>query len=327
MGGRQPNKHPASVQYFHPQVIGSPSQLIFSQERLSQERSPTNTVDADVHLAYAGVENTMELSPSRGGKVPITPGGYSKMSTTSRNKLRRPSSSKPIDPFVDDDASAQPPISPSYTLTPLRQSFEASKTRPQPTAGADVETPTTSFSDMTRLQDTVIENRIDPFLDFGTALDSGRSRQFRYSSSLPPPMPQPAMPQPRRPSIPTHARKLSRSEEKLYRIVEWVDTSANLAAVAANPGIPVTPVDSPTEMLPSDRSRDNNNLQNLHDRGPSIDALSIPWLKNPNISAEEKRRLGGAATVESSALRPQLARVTTYALAAYSGSSEEWKFA
>ncbi|KAF9485602.1 hypothetical protein BDN70DRAFT_532654 [Pholiota conissans] len=295
-----------------PQVISSPSQLIFNKGRISQERSPS---DADVHLAYAGIENAATDSPrARGGKVPITPGGYSRMSTNSRNKAKRRSSQKPIDPFNDDEASLRLSPNPVYAPVgvPLRQSLmPAGKAKPQPVT-ADVDTPTTAFSEITRLQETIVEGRIDPFLDFGTALDSGKSRQFRPSL---PPMPQPAISQ-RRPSIsviPTHARKLSKSEEKLSRIVQWVDTSANvaMAEAQANPEIPITPlVESPTEILPSEKPRDNN-LQNLHDRGPSMDALSIPWMKNPNISAEEKRRLGGPATVVSSALRPQLTRITT----------------
>lgn len=309
----------ASAQYLSgipvPQVIGSPSQLSYARD--------LSTTGADENV-YGGIQSG-DISPVRAGKVPVTPGGYSRISTV---RSRSISVQKPIDPFTDDEDGLQPTRTPTYVPVgmPLRQSLRLNlsalpkrhssrgATQPIPT---DIETPSTPFSQIARLQDTAIESHIEPFVDFTTALDTGRSRQFRPSL---PPVPRP--PAPRRMSaIPTPTRKMSSAEEKLSRITQWVDTSANFAVVEADPEIPITPntiatptpVESPVDVNLGDAPRSHNsNLQNLHDRGPSIDALSIRWPQQPD--GAKKARAAGGAVADPSAPGParrQLTRITT----------------
>ena len=309
----------ASAQYLSgvpaPQALGSPSQLSYTRD--------VSTTGADENI-YGGIQGS-DVSPVRAGKVPVTPGGYSRISTV---RSRTISVQRPIDPFTDDEDGLQPTRTPTYVPVgmPLRQSLRLNMsvlpkrhssrggTQPIP---HDIETPSTPFSQIARLQDGTIETHIEPFVDFATALDTGKSRQFRPILS---PVPQP--PAPRRMStIPTPMRKMSSAEEKLSRITQWVDTSANLAVAEADPEIPITPatiatptlVDSPVDIYLDDAPRSqNSNLQNLHDRGPSIDALSIRWPRQPD-GAKEARASGGAVA-DALALgpaRPQLTRITT----------------
>ncbi len=309
----------ASAQYLSgvpaPQALGSPSQLSYTRD-LSATGAEENI--------YGGIQGG-DVSPVRAGKVPVTPGGYSRISTA---RSRSISVQRPIDPFTDDEDGLQPTKTPTYVPVgmPLRQSLRLNMsalpkrhmsrggTQPIP---HDIETPSTPFSQITRLQDGTIDAHIEPFVDFATALDTGKSRQFRPGLS---PVPQP--PAPRRMStIPTPTRKMSSAEEKLSRITQWVDTSANLAVAEADPEIPITPVtiatptlvDSPVDIYLDDAPRSqNSNLQNLHDRGPSIDALSIRWPRQPD-GAKEARASGGAVADASAPgpARPQLTRITT----------------
>ncbi|KJA23812.1 hypothetical protein HYPSUDRAFT_65934 [Hypholoma sublateritium FD-334 SS-4] len=309
----------ASAQYLSgipvPQVIGSPSQLSYTHD--------LSTTGADENI-YGGMQSG-DVSPARAGKVPVTPGGYSRISTV---RSRSISMQKPIDPFTDDGDGLRPTRTPTHVPVgmPLRQSLRlnmsalpkrySSRAATQPIPN-DIETPSTPFSQIVRLQDSAIESHVEPFVDFTTALDTGKSWQFRPNLS-----PVPQAPAPRRMStIPTPTRKMSSAQEKLSRITQWVDTSANLAVVEADPEIPTTPttivtptlVDSPFEVNLGDAPRSHNsNLQNLHDRGPSIDALSIRWPRQPD-GAKEARAPGGAVADASAPgpARPQLTRITT----------------
>ncbi|KAF8960898.1 hypothetical protein BDZ97DRAFT_1921786 [Flammula alnicola] len=295
-----------------PQVLGSPSELLFKNR--ATQRLPNNAaVEGDI---WYGSSLNAESSPIRAGKVPVTPGGYSRMSTSSRGKPKQRYSQKPIDPFNDDDDADsniyQLSKTPTYVPvgTPLRQALNVNTAtipvQKSLKSGIPVdvdEAPSTGLSEISRLRESVVDTQADPFLDLGTALDTGKSRQFRPSQ----PMPQPQVPV----QTPITARKMSKTDEKLSRIAEWVDTSANVAVARGSPEIPVTPiVESLEPMQDQDRPRDNS-LQNLHDRGKSMDALAIPWLKNPDVSDDDARRLGQKmpSSFSSSAMQPQLSRI------------------
>jgi len=119
----------------------------------------------------------------------------------------------------------------------------------------------------------------DQFMEQGTGLDTGISRQFKPASS----QPSPKSPQQPRPVWPRSPR-----EERLARITEWVDTSgsaelAMMQAAAESLSVQSTP--------PADRK---SMLRNLHERGMSIDNLAIPWLKDSEMMEEEERRLAKA---------------------------------
>jgi len=142
-------------------------------------------------------------------------------------------------------------------------------------------TPTTGLSILSRIQESVGPNQADPFADHDTALITGRSRNFRDE---PPPLPQP-------PSSSMVGR--FKSEEKLNRIAEWVDRSASLAQNHMDPEAPPT-LEELTARPPIVPSPRENSLQNLHERGRSIDALTIPWVKTPELA--EARSTTGQAT-------------------------------
>lgn len=302
-----------------PQVIGSPSQLSFNKTQPS-------SVGADENV-YSGADTPQP----KAGKVPVTPGGYRRMSTSSRYRSRGTSLQKPIDPVEDefDLTSLQPSKTPIYAPVgmPLRQSLKLNTVlSPQqskgPLTAAVIESPSTALSQITRLQEDVMDARIDPFLDFATALDTGKSKQFR--PTLPPVLEPPSR---RMSYIPAPERQMSRAEEKYSRIEQWVNTSANLAVVEheipVSPGMIATPTMTPTIVgtsvdgkLNDDKLNERappreNNLQNLHDRGPSIDALSIAWPKDPNAPTVERGRAPATAVSAVSATRPTLTRIAT----------------
>ncbi|PPQ92199.1 hypothetical protein CVT25_008973 [Psilocybe cyanescens] len=286
-----------------PQVIGSPSELVFKQNL----PSPLLKSSAFVGSEYTGSEITASPmrfshpSPVKAGKTPVTPraGGY-RTSGTPRSKGKAPYNQKSIDPFEEDEsrksynsvATAKPqPLKLDTSSSALQA--PASRTRkaevPETPQGITPGTVESVMTDFHLIDDTTFGE--DPFVDLGMALDTGKSRQFKVSAR---PISMGVQPMPKGPRTPTTPRKLVPVHEKLSRIAEWVDTSASVA-VAPDVHMPVSPP-----------ARRDNNLQNLHDRGKSIDNIEIPWLRNSRMAEENERKL---ARANGASQKPQLARL------------------
>ncbi|KIM41461.1 hypothetical protein M413DRAFT_445461 [Hebeloma cylindrosporum] len=169
-----------------------------------------------------------------------------------------PHSGRSIDPFSEqedgtkaaqDTANANvASVSPPSTL---RRSTKPSSATPGPRPrktlipdGFELVSPGAAFFQSEGDKGSTVDTDSDPFLDLGMAMDRGKSRQFTV-----------------RAETPSSSSQQSRTTEKLDRIADWVDS------VDANPE------EQPTR-------RDNLTLQNLHDRGKSIDQLSIRWPKS-----------------------------------------------
>ncbi|KAF8153071.1 hypothetical protein B0H34DRAFT_800323 [Crassisporium funariophilum] len=250
-----------------PKVLGSPSQLAF-QDRPRFQGSAANEDDATGASSSQSSILFAENRP-RASKQPIT---YSVGTPLKSAPLY---SESPIDPFNDDEEeeyklSSRPVFAP--VGKPLRQSFKAER-RPSGPDSPSKSTPGTGFTGFTPfsvIQDSTPGTE-DPFLDLGTALHTGKSGQFKPS-------------QPRAPSTPIQELDpvpLRQNDDKLARTAEWIGTSATVqvAKVVAE-------------------ARDKS-LQNLHDRGVSIDHLAIPWLKSPEME-EAERKLARAISAKRS---------------------------
>jgi hypothetical protein len=252
-----------------PQAVGSPSEI-------SHGHGQTERLD---DRAYVSSEN----SPLRGGKALVTNPDY-RMSTTSRRSKR---SEKATTTGDDDYELSKTPVSAPLGV-PLRKSLKLSvAATPVPIVrqygNHSPATPTTGLSILARIQESVAPNQLDPFTENGIALDTGKSRNFRTgppSESLP---------------LPPSASRVGRfkSEEKLNRVAEWVDRSASWAQEHMDPEAPPT-LEELTARPPIMPSPRENSLQNLHERGKSIDGLMIPWVKTPELA--EARATTGRAT-------------------------------
>jgi hypothetical protein len=294
---------PLSVLYppgiMAPQVLGSPSELTF-RERDGQRQQTASALEVDDDVTWGNgasqfsspiVVSQLPLSPIKAGKVPITPqGGRYRASGTPRSKGSSPNSQKPIDPFEDEDSrksyqlSTQPINSPA-SKQPRRESLKVAvpATSPwiarKPSAPESQEnvTPATAISGFSlfQVEQENTSGTDDPFLDLGMALDTGKSRLFK---PMQPPVPVQQTPTTIKP--PTTPRRFTPRDEKLSRIAEWVDSSASLA---------VAQMQAAAEAPTGDKS-----LQNLRDRGKSIDNLTIPWLPSAEMMEENERRIAHA---------------------------------
>jgi len=266
--------------------------------------------ESETHSSWEEESRTSVLYPP-GGMTPqafgspselafnITPEYKAAVTPTNRTFT---DSQEPIDPFVDEEHSKedyQLSSKPIYAPVgkPLRESLKVvvppfvSRTRAMPEVPetAQATTPGTTVSGISMLELMARETSgdDDQYLDLGMALDTGTSRQFRPNRSST---------TPRRASTlrtPITARKYTPKDERFSRIAEWVDSSATLAAAKEQ---------AEAEMPTRDMS-----LQNLHDRGKSIDNLSIPWPKTdiPSQHNDEKSGRGGATSKK----KPQLSRL------------------
>uniref|UniRef100_A0A8H7XS23 Uncharacterized protein n=1 Tax=Psilocybe cubensis TaxID=181762 RepID=A0A8H7XS23_PSICU len=297
-----------------PRVIGSPSEFTFRRPLpsplLKSSAFVGGSEDGSSQIAISPVRYSLP-SPVKAGKTPVMQPGDYRMSITPRGKGMAPYNQKPIDPFDENDSrmsyASMATVKPSKVPLRLNTRSSVLSVPPSKTRKAEVPetpqgiTPGTVESNMSGFELIAKSIAEDPFIDLGTALDSGRSKQFRLPGRPPsatlPPMPVPPVPKgPRSPTTPrtTTPRKTVSVHEKLSRIAEWVDTSASVA---------VAPDDV---QLSPPAARRENNLQNLHDRGKSIDNLEIPWLRNPRMAEQNERRL---ARANGSNQKPELSRL------------------
>jgi hypothetical protein len=195
---------------------------------------------------------------------------------------RDPESEKSIDPFSEEeDGTKTPPATRTPTNanaasvpSPLRQFIKPSSVAPIPRSrtrktlipdGFELVSPDTAFSVGKR---STMDSDSDPVLDLGMAMDTGKSRRFTFKVAQTPTRSsqrsRPALP------IPTKSHELFKTNEKLDRIADWVDTVDT--SVGEQPTRP-----------------DNLTLQNLHDRGKSIENLTIPWPKTKRAGASPSR--------------------------------------
>ncbi|KAF9563831.1 hypothetical protein CPC08DRAFT_721403 [Agrocybe pediades] len=300
-----------------PLALGSPSELAFNNND-----GPNNA------LSPAARSSTILV-----GRMPVTPEYRAVMSARSRT-LSQVQAQQPIDPFEDEEdyqLSSQP-VRYAPVGKPLREALKVVVPpfvgRPLakadiPQSAAEAVTPGTTVSGISMLELLTRETsgqEGDQYLDLGMALNTGTSRQFRpnrASNSA-------ATPTPRRASssmkTPTTARKYTPKDERFNRIAEWVDTSAT--------------VDAAKEQAEAEMPARDNSLQNLHDRGKSIDNLSIPWPKaETDVAGQESEdhETGGTAK------KPQLSRLKTVGRvpnqktpsppAPYHHPAKEWKYA
>jgi hypothetical protein len=290
-----------------PQVLGSPSELTF-RERDAQRLQTASALEVDDDVTWGNgnsqfsspiVVSQLPASPVRAGKVPVTPqAGRYRASGTPR-KGRSPNSKKPIDPFDDENSRksyqlSTEPNTPSASKHPRRESLKVDvpatlpwiSRKPSVPVSPENITPATAISGFSQYQ-VVQENTSgmdDPFLDLGMALDTGKSRLFKPVQ--PPVLAQQTATTTKQPTTP---RRFTPRDEKLSRIAEWVDSSASLAVAQMQAA-----AETPTG---------DNSLQNLHDRGKSIDNLAIPWLESSEMMEENERRIANA--MSSSGKKPQ----------------------
>lgn len=261
-----------------PQVVGSPSEISHAHAQTSHTGLTTEDDRAYVSSANSPLAFAPP-SPPRGGKALVTNPNY-RISTASRRSKR---SEKAPTTGDDDYELSKTPVSVPLGM-PLRKSLKLSVAEnPVPIIRqyGSPATPTTGLSILSRIQESVVPNQADPFTELGTALDTGKSRNFRNETQ--------SMPLP-----PSASRVgLFKSEEKLNRVTEWVDRSASLALQHIDPEAPPTleELNSRPPIVPSPREK---SLQNLHERGKSLDALTIPWVKTPELA--EARSTTGQAT-------------------------------
>ncbi|KDR77146.1 hypothetical protein GALMADRAFT_210272 [Galerina marginata CBS 339.88] len=231
------------------QVISSPSELVFKgPERLRAEAASAMEVDDDVTWGSAPSQVStppISSSPVRAGKVPVSqPGGY-RVSGTPRSKL----SGQPV------TAPVQKPKLEALKVPGMVPQRKSPVGVPQSPENITPATGLSGFSHFAVVPDPANDSD-DPFLDLGMALDTGKSRQFRPMQSSIPVQVTPTA---------TTPRKYLPKDEKLSRIAEWVDTSASVSVAQLQ--------------AEAEQPARENTLQNLHDRGKSIDNLVIPWLK------------------------------------------------
>lgn len=268
------------------QAVGSPSQLTFSNTG-PYPQSPAGTTlptDDDSTTTWGNSQrSSLAIPPWQRHShevIPPVPVAYTE---------------RPIDPFdEDDDTAYQPPVLTSAMAKALRQSLGANvakeviKSMRMHSSNAphspDSLSPATAFSELTRFTPAGIQTGtpatvLDQFLDMGSALDTAKSRQFKPmqdSESVSPPL------------------QKSPADEKLARIAEWVDTSASTDTAEIQVA----------EEQPNVTG--NRSLQDLRERGKSIDQLAIPWLKDSATMEEEERKL---ALAMGGSKRPVITRL------------------
>ena len=239
---------PASATH---QALGSPSDLVGRDPALAPPQDiPDKTTLRNSEfssLAFA------PPSPVRAGKTANRVG---------RDKA--PDSEKSIYPFSEDEdgtrtapaiktptnanaAYVPPPLYPPMTPFPTVHGT-ANTLIPD---GFELVSPSTNFSQISPLSKRCTMDS-DTVLDLGMVMGTGKSRQFTIRTAQPPVSNSRFIP-----PIPTTSHKLSQTNEKLERIADWVEA-----------------VDTSLGEQPK---RQDNTLQNLHDRGKSIDNLAMPW--------------------------------------------------
>ncbi|PPR05932.1 hypothetical protein CVT24_006654 [Panaeolus cyanescens] len=189
---------------------------------------------------------------------------------------------KPLDPFVDTDSDAEAPGSrPRYIVPlgqPLREALDQGQAIPSSIPSAmygqrKMSVPEgmlealSGFPSTNRQSPSGSDN---PYMDLGTALDSGKSRLFR-SMQQPSPRSGGGVRIPDQPTGPSGTV----NDEKLARTAQWVGSTG---VVVSSSEMEMSPEEQNRALLiqPAIRSA---SLQNLHDRGKSIDSMTIGWLK------------------------------------------------
>ncbi|KAF5325435.1 hypothetical protein D9619_009763 [Psilocybe cf. subviscida] len=279
-----------------PQAIGSPSEISHGHAQTSH----SGLLVEDDRAYVSGESSPLAFalpSPVRGGKALVTNPDY-RISTTSRRSRKSEKATTATD---DDYELSKTPVSAPLGV-PLRKSLKLSvAATPVPiirqNGNYSPATPTTGLSILSRIQESVAPNQADPFTELGTALDTGKSRNFRDEA---PPVP-----------LPSSASRFGRfkSEEKLNRVTEWLDRSASWAQEHIDPEAPPTmeELTARPPIIPSPREK---SLQNLHERGKSIDALTIPWIKTPEL-AEARSKTGRATASYEATMRMVGPRIKT----------------
>ena len=238
---------PASAAH---QALGSPSDFLRRDPAPAPPRDiPDNTTSRNSEfssLAFA------PPSPIRVGKA--------------ANRVGRedPDSEKSIYPFSEDEDGLRTPpatktptnASAAYIPSPLHQSMKPFTTVPGTgntliLDGFELVSPSTNFSQFEPLSKRSTMDS-DTVLDLGMVMDTGKSRPFTIRTAQAPLSSSRFIP-----ITPTTSHKLSKTNEKLERIADWVEA-----------------VDTSMGEQPK---RQDNTLQNLHDRGESIDNLAMPW--------------------------------------------------
>lgn len=255
------------------QLLGSTSQLVFSDPALA----PPQDIPDDVTWGDSQFSSPAFAPPSpvRIGKVANRVG-----------RDKPPESEKSVDPFSErEDGTRTPPATRTPTNanaatvpSPLRKSMKPPSIVPMPSSrtrqalipdGFELVTPGTAFSVGKRSRSTT-DSDSDPFLDLGMAMDPGKSKRFTMRgaaqiSGTSSQQSRPALP------APMASHKLSKTNEKLDRIADWVD-NVDTSRLGAQP-----------------TRRDNLTLQNLHDRGKSIENLAIPWPETKHAGTPPSR--------------------------------------
>lgn len=250
------------------QLLGSTSQLVFSDPALA----PPQDIPDDVTWG-----NSQFSSPAFAPPTPVRVGKVANRV----GRVEDPESEKSIDPFSEgEDGTKTPPAPKTPTNanaatvpSPLRRSMKPSSIVPMPGSrtrkalipdGFELVSPGTGFSVGKRST-----TDSDPFLDLGMAMDTGKSRGFAIKAAQAPA----TSSQQSRPALPAPmaSHKLSKINEKLDRIADWVDN-----------------VDT-NRLGEQPTRRDNLTLQNLHDRGKSIENLAIPWLNTKRAGTPPSR--------------------------------------
>ncbi|KAJ3505516.1 hypothetical protein NLJ89_g7374 [Agrocybe chaxingu] len=238
------------------QALGSPSQLEH---------------DVDLRRMTVATQNTtsswgnMKLQRRANARVADPPPSYKSYEQ------------QPIDPFSDEPTPTADKSFSYQHRTPPWEKLTINTAIAQPGLLAPPPQETSRFSpDDDEITAASVLSGLAPFTgmrdddtpptEFSTALDTGKSRQLKSSRAEEP------YPTPTRKSLaPSSYSK--QSGEKLERVAQWVDTSASVEDALEQAAI---------EAPAREQQRRDNDLQNLHDRGKSIDNLIIPWLKHPD---------------------------------------------
>lgn len=251
------------------QLLESTSQHVFSDPALAVPQD----IPDDITWSNSEFSSSVAFAPPSPVRV--------KKAANQIGRNGGPKSEKSIDPFSDEDGTKTPPAiktptnaSTASAPSPLRQSMKPSsivpvpRSRPRKTLipdGFELVSPGTAFSVGKR---STTDSDSNPVLDLGMAMNTGKSRRFTMRAAQTPA----SSSQRSRPALPTPtaSHKLSKSKEKLDRIADWVDT------------VDTSRGEQPTR-------RDNMTLQNLHDRGKSIENLDIPWPKTKRTGTSPSR--------------------------------------
>ncbi|KAF9045529.1 hypothetical protein BJ165DRAFT_1477986 [Panaeolus papilionaceus] len=206
---------------------------------------------------------------------------------------------KSLDPFADTESNTEdqqlPPSQPRYivpTGQPLREALAQGEATPSsgfPSSTYRQRNMSYSEGMVEALSAFPIRGQSpsgsdNPYMDLGTALDSGKSRLFKSMQQSP-----------------SSGIRLTdqgvlggaTNKDKLARTAQWVDATILVtppaAAASASLGMTQEEKNAALMIQPAIRSA---SLQNLHDRGKSIDAMTIGWLKGVDRNRTPPESLG-----------------------------------